>query len=244
MSHSADMSPVALITGASGGIGRACAMLLARAGYGLLVTGRSRQRLDAARTAIEREGAPSGHVEVVVGDLTDDDVPRQLVDAAVHAFGRLDALVHVAGDAPRGTIDRITPDLWRRCVDTNLSALVLLTAAAWPVFTRQKSGIVASISSMASVDPFPGFSMYAAAKTGVNMFTSCVGVEGRDMDIRAVTVAPGAVETPMLRALFDEKIIPPEQTLDPMTVAGVLVDCITGRREFETGQTILMPSGT
>jgi NAD(P)-dependent dehydrogenase (short-subunit alcohol dehydrogenase family) len=244
MSPSTDSTRSALVTGASGGIGRACAVLLARAGYDLLLTGRSQEKLDAARAAIESEAASIGRIEVSACDLTADDVPRRLVEAAVDRFGRLDALVHVAGDAPLGPIDRITPAGWRQCVDTNLSALVLLTAAAWPVFARQKAGMVASVSSMASVDPFPGFSMYAAAKTGVNMFTHCVGVEGRGLGIRAVAVAPGAVETPMLRALFDESALPREQVMDPMAVAAVLVDCITGRRAFESGQTILLPSGT
>lgn len=242
MSRSTSDRPAALVTGASGGIGRACAVLLARAGYDLLLTGRSASKLCGTQAAIRDEPASQGRVELHICDLTDGAAPSQLVDAAADAFCRLDALVHVAGDAPRGTIDLATPDLWRRCIDTNLSALVLLTAAAWPIFKRQKRGIVASVSSMASVDPFPGFAMYAAAKAGVNMFTSCVGVEGRDLGIRAVAVAPGAVETPMLRNLFDKKIIPGEQALDPMAVAGLLVDCIIGRREFESGQTILLPS--
>ncbi len=95
-----------------------------------------------------------------------------------------------------------------------------------------------NVSSMASIDPFPGFSIYAASKLAVNMFTRCIAQEG----LRAVAIAPGAVETPMLRGLFDESVIPRDKALDPAEVAKVIVDCITGNRAFESGEVITVPS--
>ena len=84
---------------------------------------------------------------------------------------------------------------------------------------------------MASVDPFPEFAIYAAAKAGVNALTLCLGKQGQPHGIRAVTIAPGAVETPMLRGLFDPTMIPPEKTLTPVEVASTIVACMTGVSE-------------
>ncbi len=234
-------SPVALVTGASGAVGRATAILLARAGYTLLLTGRSTDQLAEVRRVIEDEN-PTATVASIPADLTDPDAPARLVDTAVKQFGRLDVLVHVAGDAPLMPIEQNTSAAWRRCMDTNVTALILLTTAAWPMFCRQKRGCVAAVSSMASLDPFPGFSLYAPAKAAMNMFIHCVGTEGAAHGVRAVAIAPGAIETPMLRRLFDHAAIPPDQTLDPMDVARLLVDCITGNRTFESGQTVPQPS--
>ena len=83
-----------------------------------------------------------------------------------------------------------------------------------------------NVSSMASIDPFPGFATYAAAKIGV----------------KAVAVAPGAVETPMLRSMFNEQMIPKDKALSPEQVAKIITDCITGERAFTSGETIAVPS--
>jgi NAD(P)-dependent dehydrogenase (short-subunit alcohol dehydrogenase family) len=131
----------------------------------------------------------------------------------------------------------------RRCLDTNIAATAYLTAAAWPTFKQQRRGIFVNVSSVASFDPFPGFSIYAAAKVAINMFTHCTAQEGADCGIKAVCVAPGAVETPMLRSLFDETVMPRDKTLHPDEVAQVIIDCICARRAFQSGETIVVPNG-
>ena len=95
---------------------------------------------------------------------------------------------------------------------------------------------------MAAVDPFVGFNVYAAAKAGVNLFTKAAADEGKKFNVIAAAVAPGAIETPMLRQNFPEKAIPTANTLDPLTVAGVIRDVLTGRRAVEPGELILLPS--
>jgi NAD(P)-dependent dehydrogenase (short-subunit alcohol dehydrogenase family) len=84
--------------------------------------------------------------------------------------------------------------------------------------------------------------MYASAKAAVNMFTLCTAREGAAIGVRAVALAPGAVETSMLRGLFDEKAIPHDKTLTPEQVATVIRDCLTGARRFTSGETIPVPS--
>jgi NAD(P)-dependent dehydrogenase (short-subunit alcohol dehydrogenase family) len=230
----------AVVTGAGSGIGRSTARLLARAGYNVVLVGRTRAKLEETAASL-RDGPP--HESLVLSvELTDPAATRAIVDHALAAFGRIDAMANVAGAAPLLPIEKITPEIWRDCIDANLSYVVNLTAAAWPTFRKQKSGVIVNVSSMASIDPFPGFSIYAAAKVGINMFTKCTASEGKEIGVRAVTVAPGAVETPMLRGLFSETQLPRDKTLRPEEVAKVICGCITGDRKFESGEVIVVAS--
>lgn len=232
---------VALVTGAGSGVGRAMAVLLAEAGYHVALVARTESKLRDTAAEIKKQ-SPAVDTLVLPTDLADATATRALVGKVVDRFGRLDVLANVAGSAPLQPIEAVTPEIWQACMDTNLSYVVHLTAAAWPIFRKQKSGFVANVSSMASIDPFPGFSIYAAAKIGLNMFTKCTADEGQAHNVNAVAVAPGAIETPMLRQNFDESIISTDKTLDPFEVAGTLVDCILGKRTFVSGETIVQMS--
>lgn len=232
----------AIITGAGSGIGRDTAVLLAEAGYHVTLVARTESALHETAHMIHEEFDGRWDALVVPTDLTDPDAIRAMVDQTLERFGRIDALANVAGSAPLGPIHEIDHDAWRACVDTNLTSVVLTTAAVWPIFQQQKQGVIVNVSSMSSIDPFPGFAMYAAAKIGVNMFTLCTAREGKRYGVRAVAVAPGAVETAMLRQNFNEKVIPGDKTLDPAIVAGVIRDCIVGDRDFKPGETIVLES--
>jgi NAD(P)-dependent dehydrogenase (short-subunit alcohol dehydrogenase family) len=232
----------AIVTGAGGGIGRQVSIQLAARGYYLTLVSRSQDKLDqTAQLALE--AAPEGvSCAVAVCDLRDTQAVKSLPTQALERFGRLDAIANIAGDAPMMPIEQITPDEWKYCIDVNLSCIVHLTAAAWPVFTSLGGGVIVNVSSMAAFDPFPGLAIYAAAKAGLNMFTHCTAQEGQAIGLRAVAIAPGAVETPMLRKLVNEQALPRDKTLDPADVARLIVGCITGDHPFESGETIKMPS--
>jgi NAD(P)-dependent dehydrogenase (short-subunit alcohol dehydrogenase family) len=237
----------AIVTGASSGIGREVAVQLAAAGYALLIVGRDRVRLEetAGQAAARAEAAgatPCCRCIPAAADLANAAAARAVVDVALKELGRVDAIANVAGHGSVTPIDKITPELWQRTIDVNVSSVVNLTAAAWPALRRQRSGVIVNVSSMSSVDPFPHLAAYATAKAAVNMFTLCTAREGREIGIRAVAVAPGAVETAMLRAFFDEAAIPRGSTLDPAFVAGVICGCVTGQRAFESGSTLVVPS--
>jgi len=232
----------AIVTGAGSGVGRAAAVLLAGDGYNVVLVARTKETLEETAEMVATEGAGDVESLVLPADLTDPDVPQMIVDKTLEKFGRIDAIANVAGAAPLRPIHQNTAETWRTCIDTNLSYVVLLTAAVWPHFRKRKSGVIVNVSSMASIDPFPGFSMYASAKVGLNMFTKVTADEGAKPGIKAVAVAPGAIETPMLRENFAEKTLPTDKTLDPFEVAGVIRDCITGEREFKSGEVIEMPS--
>ncbi|MCC6580351.1 MAG: SDR family oxidoreductase [Phycisphaeraceae bacterium] len=225
-----------LVTGAGSGIGLATAKLLAQSGYAVALVGRTVSKLETVAATI------TSPTLVLPADVTDPADCHHVVDQVMRRWGRLDALANVAGDAPNLPLDKVTPDVWRRCIETNLGAVVHLTAAAWPCFRQRKAGVVVNVSSMASISPFPGFAIYAAAKAGLNMYTRCAATEGMAFGVKTVAIAPGAVETPMLRGIFSETAVPKDRALSPYAVAQVIVDCITGDRDFASGETITVPS--
>jgi NAD(P)-dependent dehydrogenase (short-subunit alcohol dehydrogenase family) len=236
-----DSPPVAIVTGGSSGVGRQTGRLLAAAGYAVALAARSEDKLDEAVAEAQADAADGARVIAVPTDVTDPDAVDRLIERVIDELGGLHALCNVAGDAPLCPIHAIEPDAWRRCVDVNLSAIVYTTRAAWEPLKKQ-GGTIVNVSSMASIDPFKGFAMYAAAKVGVNMFTKATADEGSNAGIKAVCLAPGAIETPMLRANFSENAIPRANALDPADLAQIIVDLITGARDYQSGETLVVES--
>jgi NAD(P)-dependent dehydrogenase (short-subunit alcohol dehydrogenase family) len=235
-------TPVAIVTGAGSGVGRDTALLLADAGYRVVLVSRTEADLRETAEYVREEGRPDAETKVLPTDVSDSDAVQQLVDQTLEAFGRIDALANCAGSAPLQPIDKITDQIIDDALAVNLKSVIYLTRAVWPTFRQQKRGAICSVSSMASLDPFTGFNVYAAAKAGVNLFTKATADEGKRFNVIAAAVAPGAIETPMLRQNFPEKVIPSTKTLDPLVVAGVIRDVLTGQREITNGETIPLPS--
>lgn len=231
-------TPVACITGAGSGIGRAVARRLGDLGYALALVGRREEPLRET-AALLPASAPN---LILSADVSDTRAIGAAIDRTVEHFGRLDALVNNAGAAPLAPIDRTTPELLEECFRVNTLGPAAAIARAWPTFKAQRAGCIVNVSSMATADPFPGFFAYAAAKAGVNLMARSCAKEGKAFNIRAFAVAPGAVDTPMLRANFNEKTIPPSRCLSPDDVATVIVECIRGDRNACNGDTIFVPS--
>ena len=227
-------APVAIITGAGRGIGRATALELAGLGYRLALTARD---LDALNETIDVVGQPNRCVALRT-DVTDPQQVDHLVNQTVDRLGRIDAVVHNAGLAPIRSIPEMTVSEWRAVIETNLSAAFYLCRAAWPVFEKQGGGVVVNVSSLASRDPFPGFAAYGAAKAGLNLFGLSAAREGETIGVRVHTVAPGATETGMFRALPGMDQYPRERTLDPAEVARIIGRCVTGDLRYTSGEVI------
>jgi NAD(P)-dependent dehydrogenase (short-subunit alcohol dehydrogenase family) len=228
--------PVAIVTGAGSGIGRSAAVMLSGRGWRLVLAGRREERL--AETA----GMLAGPSAVVVADVGDLAEAAEVVDSALERFGRIDALINNAGWAPLAPIEKTGVEMLEEVFAVNALGPAAMISRAWPVFRAQKSGCVVNVSTMGTADPFPGFFAYAAAKAAVeSMVRSCV-VEGRKFGVRAFAVAPGAVETEMLRANFSEKALPSRKCLKAEDVAAVIVACVLGERDGESGKVIYLPS--
>lgn len=230
-------SPVAIVTGAGTGIGRETCLLLAELGYRLALVGRRRDKLEATRDDIAAAGF-GREVKVVAADLTEPASATAIVSAADDTWGRVDCLVNNAGGVEMVPIEETCDELLRRTFEVNTFSPARLIAVLWPIFRRQRCGCVVNVSSRATADPYPGLAAYAAAKSALESLARSVLTEGRALGIRSYIVAPGAVETPMLRSLWTEDELPPSQAMPPRDVAQVVVDCITGKREKDIGLTI------
>ncbi len=206
---------VCLITGGTSGVGLATAELFAQRGFDVCIGGRDSQRLSAAQTSIQSHG---GRCETVAMDLAAEaDQAGRLVEQTMDAFGRLDVLVNNAAVAPLAPFADLTAEQIETTINLNHRAVLYLTQAAWPIFLQQQNGIVVNISSLAAVDPFPGFSIYGASKAWIDLLTHALAAEGREHQIRVYSIRPGAVETPLLRRLFPD--FPADQAVSPQQVA-------------------------
>jgi NAD(P)-dependent dehydrogenase (short-subunit alcohol dehydrogenase family) len=135
-------------------------------------------------------------------------------------------------------LEQTTPQQWKDTIDTNLSAAFYFCRALWPIWRRQGGGVAVLVSSLAARDPFKGFAAYSAAKSGLNMFGLALAREGAEIGVRAHVVAPGAVETAMLRSIFNAQQIPADQTLDPADLAAVIAQCVRGDLRHTSGEVI------
>ncbi len=176
-------SKVALVTGASSGIGRAIARRFAAAGAQIFAAGRREDRL-------KELGLP-----YATGDVRKDDDNRRVVEAAVAKFGRLDILVNAAGVIGNDSILGAKPDEWQRLMDINLNGVYSMTRHAAPHLIKQRGGSILTLSSVTSIRPYPNILGYCVSKAGVDMFTRCLALELAPHGVRVNAINPGVVVT-------------------------------------------------
>lgn len=242
MGTPASAGKVAIVTGGGSGIGFAVAESLATKGWRVVIAGRSVRRLEQAAVDLHAETGASGTPVLPMAlDQRDPESARRLIDQTAAKFGRIDALVNNAGTASVTPIERTDLRLIEETYAVNAIGPAYLTHLAWPIFTRQGGaggGCVVNVGSWASLDPFPGFFAYAGTKAALSLMAASAAKEGAAVGVRAFCVAPGAVETGLLRSAFDESMVPGAMCLTPREVAAVVVDCIERRRESDNGRTI------
>lgn len=198
MSTTADLSgQVAIISGASSGIGRATARLFARAGATLALLGRDGARLEAAAEACRSLGSP--RVEEIEGDLTADETPADIVERVMANLERLDILVNAAGIIGSGLAAETSDETFDGMMDINVRSLFRLTRAAIP-HLEKTSGNIVNVSSVAGLRPYPGLLPYCVSKAAVDQMTRCLSLELGPRGVRVNAVNPGVVVTNLHRA--------------------------------------------
>lgn len=237
---------VAVVTGASSGIGVATAGALAGAGADVVLVGRDRGRLERTAAAVDARGARS---HVLALDLTVAHAPETVVDAVLAELGRVDVLVHSAGlfepipfaDTPVESLDR----QWA----TNVRAPFLLTQAALPHLTPGSSVIF--VSSIAGHVGFPSSAAYCATKGAVELLARGLALELSPLGIRVNVVAPGNVRTPMNEALraisgYEEGVTgdtPAGRFGEPEEIAAAVVFLASDAASFVHGASLLVDGG-
>ncbi|HET7699340.1 MAG TPA: 3-oxoacyl-ACP reductase FabG [Candidatus Limnocylindria bacterium] len=193
---------VALVTGGSRGIGRAISVALARHGCDVAFTYRSDDE-GAKKTAHEIEATGKCALGLKA-DGRDPAAPGKAVMDAVGRFGRLDILVNNAGLNRDGVVWKMTDEEWNEVIDADLGAAFRFTRAVVPIFREAGSGRIVNISSINGLRGKFGQSNYAAAKAGLIGFTKSVARELGSFNVTANVVAPGLIETDMVRTMPEE----------------------------------------
>jgi NADP-dependent 3-hydroxy acid dehydrogenase YdfG len=192
---------IALVTGASSGIGAATAAKLAGAGAKVGIAARRTEKLNDLRKNIESNG---GEALVLDMDVVDPGSVEAGVKTLVNAYGAIDILVNNAGIMPLSDIDQFKVDEWHRMVDVNVKGLLNTTAAVLPQMIDQHSGHVFNISSIAGRKVFKGLSIYCATKHAIAAFSDGLRMEvGPKHNIRVTCIQPGAVATELYSHITD-----------------------------------------
>jgi 3-oxoacyl-[acyl-carrier protein] reductase len=234
----------ALVTGASGGIGRALSLELARHGTDLVLVARREDKLAAVAAEIAKLGR---RAEIVIGDVTDADARHRAIEVAQEKFGGLDVLVNNAGVLKDRSLRKMTLDDWHAVIQTNLTGVFHCCKYAAEVL--RDGGRVVSIASVAGLVGINGQANYAAAKAGVIGMTRSLAKEFARRGITVNAVAPGVVQTPMLGEIKPEvmaeylKQIPVGRLAQPDDVANVVLFLASEETGYVTGQVIPVTGG-
>jgi NADP-dependent 3-hydroxy acid dehydrogenase YdfG len=183
---------VAIITGASAGIGRASARVLAAEGCQLVVTARRAQRLDELAREVESSGV---RAIAVAGDAREEQTAIRAAQAAVDAFGRVDFLINNAGIGIYRKLVETSVDDYDAMIDTNVRSTFLFTRHVVPIMQKQGSGTVLMVSSMAGVYGFAGEAVYCMTKFAQVGFAQALDRELREFGIKVGAICPGGVKT-------------------------------------------------
>ena len=179
---------VAIITGASGGIGEAVAKELDAAGMSLVLTARSQDKLKRLASKLQ-------HAVAVPGAITDPELPQKLVEVAIQTFGRLDVVFNNAGVMVVGPIETVDIDSICQMVRINIESAYRMAYMALRHFKQVNSGFLINTSSIAGLKTTPQFAAYCGSKFAIEAFTDALRMELAGTNIRVASIAPGSVET-------------------------------------------------
>lgn len=240
---SENIKKVALVTGASRGIGKACALELADAGYDVAVSYMGNE--EAANSTVEELKAIGVNAKAYKFDVADKEACAKAVADVLVDFGKLDVLVNNAGITRDGLFMRMSAENWEAVINTNLNSAFYMTSPAIKTMIKQRSGCIINMSSIVGVMGNAGQANYSAAKAGMIGFTKSLAKELGSRNIRVNAIAPGFIQTDMTKDLDLSKIaehIPMKRLGQPEDIAKT-VRFLAEDGLYITGQVIGVDGG-
>ena len=239
---------VAIVTGASQGIGRAIAVELAKVGAHVVVCSRRRAALDEVATAVRAAGRRALVAPCDIGDAAAVDA---VVAQTLDTFGRVDILVNNAAYRLRYAFEDLPRAEWDAMVGTNLTGVFLFTQAVGRVMIRQRAGKIINVSSTAGRTGARGMAAYAATKAGVTVLTQSLGAEWAKHGVLVNAVAPGPVETEGVLEIWKTpamieraaREVPLQRLGRPEEIAWTVIFVASDHANFMTGETVYVSGG-
>lgn len=234
---------LAIVTGASRGIGKACAIELAKAGYDIAVNFAG--NVDAANKTVEELKALGVDAAAFKFDVSNKDEAAKGVEEILAKFGRIDVLVNNAGITRDGLFMRMSPENWDAVINTNLSSAFYVSQPVVKVMMKQRSGAIVNMSSVVGVSGNAGQANYSAAKAGLIGLTKTLAKELGSRGIRVNAIAPGFINTDMTKDLDTSKFtdfIPLKRLGEPEDIAKA-VKFLAADSDYITGQVLEVDGG-
>ncbi len=238
---------VAIITGGSRGIGRACCLVFAREGAKIVFTyNKSKQAAAKLKKDLERAGADYLGIRA---DVRDYKQCQLVVEKTLKKFGQIDILINNAGITKDKTLMMMQLDEWHDVIETNLGGTFNMTRASIVTFLKQRSGCIINMSSVSGLKGIAGQTNYSASKAGIIGFSVSLAKEVSPYNVRVNVVCPGYINTDMLHALREEvkngiiNSIPARRLGEPEEVAYLCVYLSSEKAKYITGEVIKIDGG-
>ncbi len=239
---------VALVTGASRGLGQAMALALAQNGCHVAINAREGKSLGKTAQQIEALGR---RVLVVAGDVSDEDFTKKMVDEAAKVFGRIDILVNNAGIWEGTYFFRLKKSDWDNVIRVNMTGAFLVAKAVSRVMMKQRSGKIINVSSVSGFRGSPEALAYCATKGALIQMTRVMAIEMGPVNVQVNAVAPGMFDTDMTKEYIEDKAaiepylarVPSKRYGQPKELAGLVIFLASKASDHMTGQIIALDGG-
>ena len=232
-----------LVTGASGGIGKAIAMQLSSSGADLCLTGRNKSELENLQKII------GGNCQIIISDLSNSEGINNLADQAQEIMGQIDILVNNAGITKDNLFMRMSEDDWNEVININLNSIFKLTKQLIKGMIKRRDGRIINITSVIGVAGKAGQSNYSASKAGIIAMSKSLAQEVGSRSVTVNSIAPGFIETNMTAELSDDRkedilrSISVGRLGKPDDIAGAVCFLASDKASYITGQTIHINGG-